>query len=190
MRESVALGGGSEQNEVEGLAEVLKERKSHRKKASFFHSPALPTSPSQSQTISTPILLISALEILPPPSPFTFSSLSLRSKVWILGVFFICYLADREANGAQQDLARGSHKLVAFLWLWYVSEAGHTLVCLTEYLMGGFGKGVSMPINIWDPTTQWNIDSSWICFPRGSEDDLIKVETCRPDNTLFLLYIK
>jgi len=25
---------------------------------------------------------------------------------------------------------------------------------------------------------------------RGPEDDLIKVETCRPDNILFLLYIK
>ena len=34
------------------------------------------------------------------------------------------------------------------------------------------------------------IDSSWICFPRGPEDDLIKVETYRPDNILFLLYIK
>jgi hypothetical protein len=34
------------------------------------------------------------------------------------------------------------------------------------------------------------IDSSWACFPRGSEDDLIKFETCRPDNVLFLLYIK
>ena len=30
------------------------------------------------------------------------------------------------------------------------------------------------------------IDSCWICFPRGPEDDLIKVETCRPDNILFL----
>ena len=29
-----------------------------------------------------------------------------------------------------------------------------------------------------------------ICFPRGSEDDLIKVETCRPDNIIFVLYIK
>lgn len=47
-------GVGFEQNEVEGLAEVLKERKSHRKKASFFHSPPLPTSPSQFQTLSTP----------------------------------------------------------------------------------------------------------------------------------------
>jgi len=33
----------------------------------------------------------------------------------------------------------------------------------------------------------WNIDSSWICFLRGPEDDLIEVETCRPDNILFLL---
>jgi len=33
-----------------------------------------------------------------------------------------------------------------------------------------------------------NIDTSWICFPRGSEDDLIKVETYCPDNVLFLLY--
>jgi len=31
---------------------------------------------------------------------------------------------------------------------------------------------------------QWDIDSSWICFPRGPEDDLIKVETCRPNNIL------
>jgi len=35
---------------------------------------------------------------------------------------------------------------------------------------------------------QWNTDSSWISFPRGPEDDLIKVETCRPHNILFLLY--
>ena len=39
------------------------------------------------------------------------------------------------------------------------------------------------------PTMHWNINSSCICFLRGPEDDLIKVETCRPDNTLFLLYI-
>lgn len=30
---------------------------------------------------------------------------------------FICYLADREANGARQELARGSHNLLAFLQL-------------------------------------------------------------------------
>ena len=40
---------------------------------------------------------------------------------------------------------------------------------------------------LWDPNY---IDSSWICFPRGSEDDSIKIETCRPENILFLLYIK
>ena len=45
-------------------------------------------------------------------------------------------------------------------------------------------------VSIWDPTMHRNIDSSWICFPRGPEDDLIKVETCRPGNILFLLYIK
>jgi hypothetical protein len=33
----------------------------------------------------------------------------------------------------------------------------------------------------------WNIDSSWICFLRGTEDDLIEVETCRLDNILLLL---
>ena len=43
--------------------------------------------------------------------------------------------------------------------------------------------------SIWDPTVHWDIDSSWICFPRGPEDDLIKVETCCPGNMLFL-YIK
>ena len=35
----------------------------------------------------------------------------------------------------------------------------------------------------------WNIDRSWICFPRGPEDDLIKVETYHPDNILFWLCI-
>jgi len=35
----------------------------------------------------------------------------------------------------------------------------------------------------------FDIRSSLICFLRGPEDDLIKVETCRPDNILFLLYI-
>jgi len=44
-------------------------------------------------------------------------------------------------------------------------------------------------LQIWDPTMHWNIDSSWICFLREPEEDLIKVETCRPDNMLFLLYI-
>ena len=34
------------------------------------------------------------------------------------------------------------------------------------------------------------IDNSWICFPRGPEDDQIKVEICRPDNILFLLCMK
>jgi len=43
---------------------------------------------------------------------------------------------------------------------------------------------------IWDPTVHGNIDIFWIRFLRGPEDDLIKVETCRPDNILFLLYIK
>jgi len=43
---------------------------------------------------------------------------------------------------------------------------------------------------IWDPTMHRNIDSSRMCFARGSEDELIKFETCRPDNILFLLYIK
>jgi len=43
---------------------------------------------------------------------------------------------------------------------------------------------------IWDPTMHWNIDSFWICFPKGPEDDLINVETCRPHNILLLLYIK
>ena len=43
---------------------------------------------------------------------------------------------------------------------------------------------------LWDPTMHWNIDSSWICFSRGPEDDLINVETFRPDNIQFLLYIE
>ena len=47
----------------------------------------------------------------------------------------------------------------------------------------------------WDPkrlkiVLHLNIDSSWICFSRGPEDDLIKVEACRPDNILFLLDTK
>ena len=49
---------------------------------------------------------------------------------------------------------------------------------------------ITQSLSVWDPTMHWNIDSSCTCFPRGPEDDLIKVETCRPDNTLFLLYIK
>jgi len=35
-----------------------------------------------------------------------------------------------------------------------------------------------------------NTGSSWIRFLRGPEDDLIKVETCRSDIILFLLYTK
>ena len=41
---------------------------------------------------------------------------------------------------------------------------------------------------LWDPTMHWNIDSYWIYFLRGPEDDLMKVETCRPDNTIFIVY--
>ena len=40
---------------------------------------------------------------------------------------------------------------------------------------------------LWENRSK-NVDSSWICFLRGPEDDLIKVETCRPHNILFLLY--
>ena len=43
---------------------------------------------------------------------------------------------------------------------------------------------------LWNPTMQWNINSSWICFLWGLEDDLINVETCRPNSKLFLLHIK
>ena len=32
------------------------------------------------------------------------------------------------------------------------------------------------------------IDSTWICFPRGSEDDLIKFEKCRPDDISCIVY--
>ena len=35
-----------------------------------------------------------------------------------------------------------------------------------------------------------NRSKNWICYPTGPEDDLIKVETCRPGNMLFLLHIK
>ena len=47
---------------------------------------------------------------------------------------------------------------------------------------------MTQSVSILDPTMHLNIDSSWICFPRGPEDDLIKVQTFRPDNILFLLY--
>ena len=46
-------------------------------------------------------------------------------------------------------------------------------------------KELSIYLNIY-----LNIDSPWICVPREPEDDLIKVETRRPDNIIFLLYIK
>ena len=49
---------------------------------------------------------------------------------------------------------------------------------------------ITQSVIIWDPTMHRNIGSSWICFLRGSEDDLIKVDTCRPDNIIFLLYIQ
>ena len=49
---------------------------------------------------------------------------------------------------------------------------------------------ITHTVSIWDPTMHWDINISWICFPRGPEDDLIKVEICRPDNILLLLYMK
>jgi hypothetical protein len=39
-------------------------------------------------------------------------------------------------------------------------------------------------------TVPSNTDSFWMCFLREPEDDVIKDETCRPENVLFLLYIK
>ena len=53
-----------------------------------------------------------------------------------------------------------------------------------------FHINITKSLSIWDPTRLWNLDSSWICFTRGPEDDPIKVETCRPNNTLFLLCTK
>ena len=53
-----------------------------------------------------------------------------------------------------------------------------------------YNRNITQSASIWDPTLHCNIDSSWTSFSRGPEDDLIKVETCRPDNILFLLYIK
>ena len=63
----------------------------------------------------------------------------------------------------------------------------HRLQHIQTYV---FYSHITQSVRIWDPTMHWNIDSSWICFLRGPEDDLIKVETCHPDNTLFLLYIE
>jgi len=65
------------------------------------------------------------------------------------------------------------------MWMWY-----------TYIQIYVFHIHITKSVSIWDPTMHWNIESSWICFPRGPEDDPIKVETCRPDNVLFLLYIK
>ena len=37
---------------------------------------------------------------------------------------------------------------------------------------------------MWDP-----MNTSWICFLGGPQDDLIKFETCRPDKyTIFIVY--
>jgi len=44
---------------------------------------------------------------------------------------------------------------------------------------------ITQSVSTWDATMHLDIDSSWNYFPRGPEDDLIKVETRRPDNTLF-----
>jgi len=43
---------------------------------------------------------------------------------------------------------------------------------------------------LWENRSKSYPDSSWICFPRGPEEDLIKVKTCCSENILFLLYIK
>jgi len=46
---------------------------------------------------------------------------------------------------------------------------------------------------LWDPKCigmHYNIDGSWICFPRGPEGVLIKVETCRPDNIVIVYKLK
>ena len=59
-------------------------------------------------------------------------------------------------------------------------------VCMYIYMYKHvFHIHITQSVSMWDPTMHWNIDSSWICFPRGLEGDLIKVETCRPDNILF-----
>ena len=66
-------------------------------------------------------------------------------------------------------------------------KLSHRLQYIKTYV---FYIPVTQSVGIWDPTMHWNVDSSWICFLRGPEDDPINVETCRPDNILFLLYIK
>jgi len=48
----------------------------------------------------------------------------------------------------------------------------------------------SLRKQILEPTMHWNTDSSRICFLREPEDDLVKVETCRPNSIPFLLFIK
>ena len=53
-----------------------------------------------------------------------------------------------------------------------------------------FDIHITLSVSIWDSTIHWNINSSWIYFLRGPEDDPIKVETCLPDSIIFLLYIK
>jgi len=58
----------------------------------------------------------------------------------------------------------------------------HILQYIQTYV---FHNHITQSVSIWDPTMHLNIDSSWICFLREPEDDLIKVETCRPDNIIF-----
>ena len=48
-----------------------------------------------------------------------------------------------------------------------------------------FNIHITQSASIWNPTIHWDMGRSWICFPRGPEDDLIKAETCRPDNIYF-----
>jgi len=62
-------------------------------------------------------------------------------------------------------------------------RTSHRLQRIQTYV---FYNHTTQSVSVWDPTMHWNINSSWIVFLRGPEDDLMKVETCHTDNALYI----
>ena len=67
-----------------------------------------------------------------------------------------------------------------------LSRLSHTLQHIQTY---AFYYHISQSVSIWDPTVHWNIDNSWIYFPRESEDDLTKGRNMSPwQYTIFIVF--
>jgi len=67
-----------------------------------------------------------------------------------------------------------------------MSRPSHRLQYMQTYV---FYNQITQPVSINEPTMHLNINSSWICFLRGPEDNLVKVKKMSPwQYTIFIVY--